>query len=265
MPINWNTLPPSTAIGYYRQQLSRVMNPSTYGPGDNEWSLTEIMKQTPDKKIPALMLISGDEPGGRKNPDREFKNNGMPMMFRLKVLTRQACHRDKTGKLICRTDEEFEFDKDQKILVNDSSEKPKPGDVVRWKDRIREPDTMIPASSGYNNQEISAMMAEPHLSSSHLDNWKANGEECHIWAEFTVDDDLCILVPFKFAQPMLKQKGFRMPAIPQFMRTDRVKAGEKPKRRITNWWFQEVFDDYRRKKKKQTNDALPKMQEIEGI
>ena len=259
MSIKWNTLPASTAVAFYRAQLSRMISPGTYGFGEDQWTLTEILIQSDAHRIPAMQLITGDEPNGRQRPDRAFMTNGIPMMFKLKVLSRNACYKDSNGALICASEDENAHFYGKRLVVKSHEEKPVAGDIIRWKDRMRDPDTLIMAD-GLPTEFITPMMIEPNISVSHLQAWEANGEDSYIYGTFTVDEAGCILCPVKYAQPMLKTKGFRVG--PRFRKMTKVRPGEKPQRRITNWWFEEVPMDYGKEQK--IDDNQTKSQSTKG-
>ena len=182
-------------------------------------------------------MITGDDAKGRPRPDRGFKINGLPMTFRLEVMYRQGCYKDKDGRLICLNDDQYEFDRETKILVKSADERPVAGDVLRWKDRLREPDVSI---GTIDTQGMPLSMYEPGLSATHLNHWEATGQDCYIYDYFVVDDNRSIVVPIKNALAMLTAKQWRSNKVKQWEKVDRPKNGEAPRRRIANWLFKEI-------------------------
>jgi hypothetical protein len=232
MLFDWDTLPSEAHSQKLREKFEDLITTENYGFGPDSWNISMLMQGPAGKKIRAFQVISGDRLDGYKRPERALKKEGVPLRFRLQVLTRQACCRSADGKEIVTADEQYIYDRDQKILVN-FNDKPEPGDIVERKADVRDP------------------RGSPHLSASHITDWQARGERMHYYEEYTVDKDGCISVPFSHAHPMLIINGFRVSGVRQFQRTDTPKPGEKPARRITNWHFKEVPLDFRDRKRRQ--------------
>ena len=263
--MDWNKIPSKGSYPMYMGTLGKLITPKNYGRGPDKWNLTEILRQPDIVRVPALNTITGDDVKGNPRPDRAMKLNGIPFMFKLRVMTRQIRFGSTVGcisvdgKKICVTDDEYSFhsdgvDEEDKILV-EYRDKPKPGDVVRWKDRMREPDNVIDQQtimSAQNEPLITAELLEPHLSTEHIDSWAAAGEDLYIYEEYEVDENLCINVPIAHAQAMLRKFGHRI-ARPQWRKMDKPKPEEKPPRKITNWLFQEAIPQTKERGKKNVN------------
>ncbi len=225
MLFDWDHLPSEAHTQKLYEKFEDLLKWDSYGFDDDTWNLTRLMEGPKGKRIRAFQVIQGDRVTGEQRPHLALKHQGMVLRFRLQVLTRQACCRTADGKEVVKRDGNYQYDKDEKVLV-EFEDKPVPGDVVEWKHYVRE------------------ARGEPHLSSKTITEWAQRGERMHHYEEFIVDDDLCITAPFEFAHMMMITKGFRMAAVRRFERMDPVKPGEKPQRRITNWWFKEVPPDF---------------------
>jgi hypothetical protein len=101
---------------------------------------------------------------------------------------------------------------------------PKQGDVVRW--------------------EIGEKTFEEYpspLSAQARNDLHGRGIDYVKYAEYTVDQNICISVPFAIAYEMLREKGKRIASVewnkPRAHEKDRE---GKPLRKICNWLFEEV-------------------------
>lgn len=189
------------------QIRSDILRPDNYGTGDGQWTLTEIAQMDRGKQIPFWQTIAGDDPdSGKPIYGQQLRDidGGENFLFRLQVLSRQACCRDMHGHPIASASPE---------------DKPIPGDVVEWKSHKRPSDTGVVVTA------------------TDLRTWSYRGIRPHIYAEFRVDADGCIMVPFKFALPMIRKYGERM-VFPEH-------ESQGGSRTVCNWRFREVPRDWR--------------------
>lgn len=232
MPIIWGQIEPLTAKKRARSSLRKVITAKNYGWDNGEWNLTELVQSSDSRKFLGFEILEGITPDGKKHPGAELKQPGGagPFLFRFKVLTRQACCRTAEGFKIHQSEESLEFLGDDGDIICDAKDKPVPGDIVEWKgyrktwdeDQDRDIDTGV------------------------LREWALRGIRPEEFIEFEVDDDGCIWVPYPYALSMLQKHGERI-AFPEFKKRDKTK---RSKRRVTNWWFQEVHPQEPLTKKK---------------
>lgn len=224
MAIIWNKIDDTNRNRLFAHLRREVCTPENYGWRDGEWNLTELCQVDLGRAAPFFQIIAGHDDGtGKYQPGAEMRDdNGFPFMFRLEVLSRQACVMDETGA---------ELDPKQ----FHPTEPPKPGDVVEWKTHPRRPDV------------------ERHITTAQMNTWRRRGERRHEYAQYKVDADKCILVPINVALPMLQKHGERV-VFPEF-------RGRGGGRSIANWRFREVPRDYvspERKKKRGRKPAESK-------
>jgi len=234
MGIDWKAeVPLKMTRDEAKERIREIITVENYGFEGGQWNLSDLrtMKRK-DFQIFAYKHIEGvDQKSGRPDARRTLRDaNGMPMMFRFAVLTRQACDRDKDGNPLGL------LNKDRYVrsrdLYNKPDDKPQPGDIVRVKgdpELLNDDDTQVDQ----------ARVMELH----------AQGKDIYNWHEYTLDEVCTIRVPYEPANAMLKSHGKRL-VFPEFQRPG---LGEASKR-ITNWWFEEVPQDYK-KPRKQRSDA----------
>ena len=187
---------------------TEILTPENYGTGDGQWTLTEIAQMERGKQIPFFQAIAGDDPDSGKpiygGQIRDI-DGGEYFLFRLQVLSRQACCRSASGEPLgqmCAVDE-----------------LPVEGDVVEWKSHKRPSETGVVVTA------------------SDLRTWSYRGIRPHIYVEFRVDRDGCIMVPFRYALPMMQKHGERL-VFPE-------RESHGGSRLIANWRFREVPRDWR--------------------
>jgi hypothetical protein len=225
--INWSHVRPGVAKNKIYADLRKQLQPSNYG-FDGGWNLTAILKDTDKRSHHALMVLDGVGPDGSKDSSLVMMDeSGNPYTYRLKVLTRQACVRTKSGHRIWLRNEAKENIGDPEDVLAEHNDPPQTGDIVEWKGQLqrytKDGDEIDPAT---------------------IRRWAMDGRRPESFFNFKVDRDGCITVPFIVALAMLQRKGARMVS-PRFRKIDR---DDKVKRRITNFWFKEVPKDYKEKK-----------------
>jgi len=245
MTINWSNLRNSTDKYGLERQARQILKANNYGFNKDQWNLTEIVQTTDSLKFLLYQIFDGEKlKDGTKLPPMS-DNDGQPFRFKLKVLNRFACCRDKDGNKIWQwTQAKQEFGEENDILP-DPFDEPKPGDVVEIKGTRK-------------------MYDEEHgrgVDFTVLKEWAVRRIRPENYVEYVVDQDLCISVQFPYVLSMLSKHGKNV-AFPQFKKiVRRNRLGDiKDKdqlRRLTNWYFQEVPKDYQLKKtynKKSTDD-----------
>jgi hypothetical protein len=193
-----------------------------------DWSLTEILQGQDIPSHMALCALSGVKSDGTRLDEKACDG----MRYRLKVLTRQACSRDKDGRGINGYD----------IMPSDGTEigepahrpewkeEPKPGDIVRVKGNMLEEDPETGYKMGYVTKRI--MISQ--------------GREIYKYREYAVDEDGCITVPIDHAAQLLTKngQGIAFPKRKRLNRKDREGTYDN-QRIITNWHFKEVSKNYK--------------------
>lgn len=220
MPINWAQIAAITARSVAHSQLMKIITPSNYGWGPNEWNLSEVVQTTDSRKFMVYQLLEGTQPDGRKHPGMELKAPGGagPFLFKFQVLTRQACCRDKDGNKFWTYPEALETYGDDGDICPAFDDVPQPGDVVEIKGYRKTWDAE-------NDRPVDTKV---------LRQWAFQGTRPESYVEFEVDEEGCIHVPYPFALSMLSNHGEKI-AFPMFQ-----KPGKGQKRKLTNWWFREV-------------------------
>lgn len=219
MTINWQSLPGAVKRQDLYRDLKEILTPERYANG--EWTLTEIIK-TPDLRAQrALEILDGLDIKGKRSPGVIQPR----VDFRFKVLSRQACCRDKNGTKIWFKNASLENSDTDGDIVAKPDDLPKPGDVVEWKGNAKQYDEQ--------GNEIDATVTR---------RWAYLGVRPEEYIDFVVDRDGCISVPYPWAYSMLVKYGRKI-SKPKFRR--------KSARQITNWFFEEVSTNYTTKKKTQ--------------
>lgn len=196
---------------------------SNYGPGDNQWSITSIMQTRTaggPSKIKAetcLAVIDGLMADGKRHPEEALKINGIPPLFMLKVLSRQACARSIDGKKIINRNPVYG---EEDAIVVKYGDLPIIGDVVRCKSSMK-------AYNEYGERIGTADQESMRMRDIELSNYN----------EFVIDENGIIIVGYPDVYQLLTKGGERI-TFPQFKKIDNK---DKEKRRITNWLFREVF------------------------
>ncbi len=232
--INWNEIQNASIKAKIRVDMNKIITSPRYGWADGEWNLTELINTEDSRKFVAYQIFEGARNDGTVEPGAALKGaDGLPFRFRFQVLSRQAVCKDKDGNKIWWFDEAKLTSGEENDIIPLDTDPPKPGDVVECKgDMITsDPDTGAP------------------MSSKKYKAWARQGKRPHHYIEFIVDEYGCINVPYPHALSMLQKSGFRI-AYPKHRKVNR----QNPKRRITNWWFKEVPQDFKGKQRKTRSD-----------
>ena len=186
MPINWSKIETRVNRHKFIQQLKdELITHKNYGWNDGNWNLTELAQEPLGRVAPFFMAISGANPEtGREVYGAQLADPmGFPyFLFRLQVLSRQACVKDKDGNRIGNVD---------------AMEPPEPGDWIEWKGTDKAP-----------RHEVT-------MTTSELNTMRRRGERPHEYHEYQLDQDCCVMVPFIHALPMLQRHGERV-VFPEF-------------------------------------------------
>lgn len=232
--MKWSNFDRKQSRKKLMNELRDFITAENYGFGDDNWNLTELIRERSILGDLAIKIVTGCGVDGKPSAPHTSvtQKNNQPLMVRLKVLSRQACHLDKNGAKINgwqRTlTEELRDEFTGDVLAPKYNESPQPGDIVKIKGDFKWEDPESGETLVRANREA----------------LRARGGECFHWARYEVDDDECILVTFNDANQELRLRGHRM-VNPEFQPRD-VIADEKkkPQRVIGNWHFKEVPLDY---------------------
>lgn len=226
--IKWDTVDQRTVNLAYLA-MSRIITPSNYGTDDGQWTLTELLQTDLALRYHAYKILDGvDAQCNRPQGLAPLTgDDGHAYKFRFRVNTRQACVRTKDGQKIFASREAHE-DAGGDGILPDHLAQPEPGDIVEWKGQFRRYDSE-------KGREVDGKV---------LKEWAMRGIRPETYIDYVVDKDGCIEVPYPYALAMLTRKGKSL-AYPRFTKQ---KRGKKVTRRITNWWFEEVSQNYRKKK-----------------
>ena len=227
MTFNWQNVPALSARSKAYSAAKKVITPQTYGFNDGEWNVTDAIHSTDERKFLLYQILDGVDASCKRKPEI----TPLPMAFRLKVLTRQACVRTAGGKRIHPSAACFEDNGMGGDVLPEFGELPKAGDVVEWK---AHPIT-------YDDEN------DRRVSSKVIQEWSRRGKRPHTYVEFVVDKDGCIAVLYPFVLEMLTKKG-RQIAFPRFAKMPKGKHDDK--RKMVNWWFEEVAQDFTAAKKR---------------
>ncbi len=196
------------------------------------WKLTDLLMVPCTASSYAVMALNDRKPSGETSEHRVCAG----LKYKLKVLTRQACYKDKGGKPIngwdVLPDDGTNPDGEvQRPLIEEAAQ---PGDIVMVKGNAmtEDPDT------------------GKRLTKKTRATLKYRGYLPHFHDDYTVDEDGCISVTFEHAMQLLSLNGQRI-VMPQFKRLNKVdkQTGQyENQRKITNWHFKEVAPDYTDKK-----------------
>lgn len=201
-------------------------NGSSRGDGKG-WSLTDIIQQF---KSTGSAPLASCAVGGVTTSGQVVTPISMmyTLMVKLKVLSRQACYKNKDGE----------------ALTNDPTSKKQ----IRFADQAQKGDVVrIDRGPALVNKRDGKAL------SVYERNYKVNnGEALQDFTYATVDDDGCITVTAGDAMTLLKNKGKRIVFPEHGIAHSSIKdTDEGAARRITNWFFEEVSGQYTAKKKRQ--------------
>jgi hypothetical protein len=219
--IKWDTIDQRTMDRAY-WSMAKIITAENYGTGEGQWTLTEMVQTEDARRYNAFKILDGiDSKCNRVHGLNPLAGiDGRPFRFKFRVLTRQACVRTCDGKTVFRSKQAME-ESGEKGILPDHLDKPVTGDVVEWKGQMRTFDSE-------KGRKVDAKV---------LKEWAMRGIRPETYLEFVVDKGGCIEVPYPYALSMLTQKGKSL-AFPRFAKQRRTQ--KTPKRRITNWWFEEV-------------------------
>jgi hypothetical protein len=213
-------------------EVGKLLTPDSYKAG--KWTLSEIITEDSIPGMYCLLALTGTKPDGKPLTGGPRCPN---MFYKLKVLTRQACCRDKDGKTINGWDilPYDETNPEGQGIRPEWEEQPEEGDVVMVKGNMRteDPDTLAQIGAR-GRAALSRRDIDPYFK-----------------FEYEVDSDGCISVPFEHAAQLLNKNGIRMNA-PKFKKLNKVRPDGtyKGQRTITNWHFQEVPSNYKAPRKR---------------
>jgi hypothetical protein len=235
--ISWSDVPSINnarkCMAYLRKN---VITPENYGFGKGNWNLTDLIKDTDQRARVCMMILHACLPDGQgPTQGYEFVDvDGNVFRFKFQVLTRQACKEDAEGSRIWNNEHGKEMAGSANDIVVAWDIKPRPGDVVTFK--------QAPLLVDENG--------EPIKSDARMD-LASQGKPIHLMRRFVVDDDLCISLPNPFAQMGLEHHGYKL-LKPEFHRGYRQRG-------ITNWWFREVPRNFRTKRNESTEGEVPEL------
>ena len=238
--INWNNVSPATAKEKAFADVRKLIVPKNYGTDDGQWNMTDLILDDEPRKHMAYQVLDGvtlkhkHAPGLLPMQDTDGRGK---FLFRLRVLTRQACCKDKEGHRIFVSDEAFETMGGEGDILPSPKDTPHEGDVVEWKGQFRTYDEE-------NGRKVTGAV---------LREWAARGIRPESYVEFPVDSDGCIWVSYPHVQMMLRKKGANL-AFPKFKKTDKRRRGAQ--RKLINWWFEEVPRDYKAPQKRRAKKSL---------
>jgi hypothetical protein len=177
--INWSTVSAATNRQRAYSDVRKILKPDNYGFGPGNWNMTDLIRDEDSRKFHAYQILDGVTAKHKRAPGLQPLQDvsGGPFLFKLRVLTRQACCRDKKGNIIWQSEQALEDMGSADDILPDYKEKPESGDVVEWKGQFREWD------------EDSDRKVTGHV----LREWAARGIRPETYVEFTVDSDGCIL------------------------------------------------------------------------
>jgi hypothetical protein len=220
-----------------RNQLKKDLVKTKYDPkarnGDKTWSVSEMVENDDRAVLFGIMLLMGTDERGRKlgagnGINRADKKN----LFRLQLMTRQACDMDAQGNRLVKNPCEVGHQSEVLNCVK-FEDKPLPGDIVRIK------------GDRFDNDP---MTGKKLTSRAVRDAAQQQGRDLFAYDTYEVDEDGCIDVEFEHCLELLTKWGHRI-AGPQFQRLNTNKKDErgnldKAQIKITNWRFKEVADDF---------------------
>jgi hypothetical protein len=248
MSINWAELRGLKNKQEIEAQLRLMVRTDTYGIGKGYWTLTEIINERSNVAESARNIIAGMNERGLIDNELGLKDNeGQPLRYTLRVVSRQACTDAKDGKGINNWNPiESKPENDNNEYCPNPEEPPQEGDRVWIKGNpiINDPVTGERLIKKYKMAMKARMEADLGR--------QIKPELAHFnYTKVPVDKKGCIRVSFNHAMQLLTTKGKRL-VLPQFASGKR--ASEK-ERRITNWHFEEVPPN--KQKKQRTKPSNP--------
>lgn len=226
--IDWTGVQALPAKSGVVASLRKMITKANYGFEPGQWNMTALIQDEDTRKYHAYQVIEGIDEELKMNALRSLR-----MDFRLKVLSRQACCRDKDGHKIWERKQALDNLGMPGDFIVEYDDLPQQGDVVEWKGTVKVGDE--------NGKPIDGKT---------IKRWAVQGIRPENYEEWIVDSEGCISVHYPFVLSMLSRKGHRL-AFPQFRKIDKA---SKSKRKMTHWYFREVPLDYIEKKRKTRSD-----------
>ena len=243
MTINWTGLAQLRNRQEVHKALGNLITPKNYGTGPDQWCLTELITTGTNASEEVFRLLAGIDQDGKEVNDGAMKDaGGLPLTFKLRVLSRQACFETKDGRGINDWDTtDIVGENDNQELCPAFDELPVEGDVVWVKGNAY---THCPVTGDRVWKKVAKRMIARFESEvgRKVKPFRA------LWrhSKYPVDADGCITVPYYQAVQLLRNNGFR---IPMYQFTSGPRRGDPKKVRvITNWHFKEVTPDDEKKK-----------------
>jgi hypothetical protein len=214
--FSWSDIPDAMSLQRCLAAVRTKMEFVNYGFGPGQWNITDIIKSDDPRKDLCMYVFEGKLEDGKVYEDQKLVGlDGNPMLFKLKVLTRQACTNDSDGHRIFKSKSGLDKSGDTGDFVSEFGDLPHPGDEISFKISFKSRD------------EDGLRMTTSKLMSKVMD-----GQDIYSRRVCRVDKDLCITLPNPFALSALQRHGYRI-SFPEW------DVQYKP-RKVSNWWFQEV-------------------------
>ncbi len=251
--IEWGKLEGIESKNLVEKNLRRLITAETYGGGQGEWSVTELMQERSNQARAASRIIQGIGLDGRPTdwPPVSAVGGG-PLLIKLRVLTRQACMMTVDGKPINMWDttETTEINYNGELCPNEK-DKPVEGDQVWVKGQRMTRD----GETGKQLKKEVRLAILARYEAEHGYTVKPEVAFCH-WHKYTVNKDGCIFVTYNHAMQLLSTRGKRI-VFPQWTESRRGKKPREGRRLITNWHFEEVLPE-KKTRKRAKNEQFPK-------
>lgn len=241
MSINWVELRGLRNKQEIEARLRQIIRGDNYGIGKDCWTLTEIINERSNMAETARRIIAGVDMSGREVGAGGVKDlDGLPLRYKLRVTSRQACTDAADGKGINN------WDSTESRPENDNDEYcPKPQDPPKKGDRVWiKGDPILDDPITGERMVKKYKMAMKARMEAELGR-QIKPELAHYnYTKVPVDETGCIRVGFNHAMQLLTTKGKRL-VLPQFASGRRTSSEE---RQITNWHFEEVPPNKEEKK-----------------
>lgn len=247
MTIPWGMLQEKRSIPAMQATIRSIVTETSYGKGPKGWTLTELITARSNESVLILRMLEGAGPNGRPSPDTAIMDStGRPFVFKLRVLTRQACAETADGWAINQRNAlMIDNDETERVLAVRADEKPVPGDIVKVKGNFRWHDPVTGKLLMFSERLACVARYEAEVARTVKPQ-----EATFYWTRYTVDKDGCITVPFMHALQLMSKYGKRI-VNPQWRRANApdARGNRIEERRITNWHFEEVIPDLTQKAK----------------
>jgi hypothetical protein len=225
-----------------RQEIRRdkVLTVKTYDGSklrtkDKTWSVSEFVRDDLMSRsaFVARCMLFGKTEKGKDDINARGANApvSQKVQVKLQVLSRQGCQKDADGNEINVRPKDLEY-------CTEPTESPVPGDFVIVRQGMKE----------INDED------KP-LSGADRNGMLLSGESIYHENEYEVDEDLCIDVSLEDAFTLLGKsgKGIVMPEFKPLLQ-NLNREEKKFERRISNWLYKEVGQDFKLKKQSKQKD-----------